>query len=143
MFEEKMASENMILTEAQLVAMERRKETKETYGEIETEHTSYLQAHRTARSKRSWKNLSANIYRQYAKVTHVKLYNRKNAIVATNLLNDLVIPFFDVQEIPLLKILTDRGKEYCGRTEYHEYELYLAVENIDHSKTKAKYPQTN
>lgn len=25
----------------------------------------------------------------------------------------------------------------------HEYELYLAVENIDHTRTKARSPQTN
>src|SRR3989440_5284827 len=38
--------------------------------------------------------------------------------------------------------LTDRGTEFCGR-ESHEYELYLAVEDIDHSRTKTKSPQTN
>jgi transposase InsO family protein len=38
---------------------------------------------------------------------------------------------------------TDRGTEYCGNPERHEYELYLAVENIDHSRTKTKSPQTN
>ena len=43
----------------------------------------------------------------------------------------------------LQRILTDRGTEYCGNPEHHEYELYLAVENIDHSRTKAKSPQTN
>jgi len=36
-----------------------------------------------------------------------------------------------------------RGTEYCGQREHHEYELYLAVENIDHSRTKARHPQTN
>src|SRR5947207_6563134 len=40
------------------------------------------------------------------------------------------------------RVLTDRGTEFCGR-ESHEYELYLAVEDIDHSRTKAKSPQTN
>ena len=33
--------------------------------------------------------------------------------------------------------------EYCGNPERHEYELYLAVEDIDHSRTKTKSPQTN
>src|SRR5205823_169127 len=47
------------------------------------------------------------------------------------------------QEVPLLRILTDRGTEYCGQREHHEYQLYLAVENIDHSRTRAKSPQTN
>jgi len=39
-------------------------------------------------------------------------------------------------------LLTDRGTEFCG-TQSHEYELYLAVEDIDHSRTKTKSPQTN
>lgn len=144
--EEKMAKENLVLTEAQLVAMERRKENKEAYGEIETEHPGYLGAQDTYYVG----NLKGvgRIYQQtfidtYTRVTHVKLYDRKNALVAADLLNDRVLPFFESQGIPLLRILTDRGTEYCGRPEYHEYELYLAVENIDHSKTKARHPQTN
>ena len=45
--------------------------------------------------------------------------------------------------MPLNRILTDRGAEYCGTHDRHEYELTLAVENIDHSRTKARSPQTN
>ena len=59
------------------------------------------------------------------------------------MLNDRVVPFFDAHDVPLLRILTDRGTEYCGSPERHEYELYLAVEDIDHSRTKTKSPQTN
>ena len=59
------------------------------------------------------------------------------------MLNDRVVPFFDSQEVKLLRVLTDRGSEYCGNPERHEYELYLAVEDIDHSRTKTKSPQTN
>jgi transposase InsO family protein len=59
------------------------------------------------------------------------------------LLNDRVLPFFEQYEIPLNRVLTDRGTEYCGAPERHEYELYLAVENIDHTRTKTRHPQTN
>ena len=79
----------------------------------------------------------------YSKVAFAKLYDRKTPICAAELLNDRVIPFFDEHGVPLLRILTDRGTEYCGNPERHEYELYLAVENIDHSRTKTKSPQTN
>jgi transposase InsO family protein len=58
-------------------------------------------------------------------------------------LNDRVIPVFDSHEVKLLRMLTDRGSEYCGNPERHEYELYLAIEDIDHSRTKTKSPQTN
>jgi transposase InsO family protein len=79
----------------------------------------------------------------YSKVAFAKLYDRKNAITAADMLNDKVVPFFQEQQIPLLRILTDRGTEHCGKAEYHEYELYLQIENIEHSKTKVKSPQSN
>jgi transposase InsO family protein len=60
-----------------------------------------------------------------------------------DLLNDRVIPFYDEHGVVLQRVLTDRGTEYCGTHDRHEYELYLAVENIDHSRTKTKSPQTN
>jgi transposase InsO family protein len=58
-------------------------------------------------------------------------------------LNEGVLPFFDKQGIQLQRVLTDRGTEYCGNPERHDYGLYLAIENIDHSRTKTKSPQTN
>ena len=60
-----------------------------------------------------------------------------------DLLNDRVIPFYEEHAIPLQRVLTDRGTEYRGTHERHEYELYLAVEDIDHTRTKARSPQTN
>ena len=79
----------------------------------------------------------------YSKVAFAKLYDRKTPITAADLLNDRVVPFFDEKEVKLSRVLTDRGTEYCGNPEHHEYELYLAVEDIDHSRTKTKSPQTN
>jgi hypothetical protein len=79
----------------------------------------------------------------YAKVGFAKLYDRKTPLTAADLLNDRVLPFYEAQGIPLLRILTDRGTEYCGAPDRHEYELYLAVEDIDHTRTKTKSPQTN
>jgi transposase InsO family protein len=79
----------------------------------------------------------------YSKVACAKLYDRKTPITAADLLNDRVLPLFEQHEVKLLRVLTDRGSEYCGNPERHEYELYLAVEDIDHSRTKTKSPQTN
>jgi transposase InsO family protein len=144
--EAKMAQENLILTEEQLRAMEKAKQEKEAHGEIETEHPGYLGAQDTYYVG-TLKGVG-RIYQQtfidtYSKVAILKLYDRKNALVAAEILNDRVLPFFEEYEIPLLRILTDRGSEYCGNREHHEYQLYLAVENIDHSKTKARSPQSN
>lgn len=71
-----------------------------------------------------------------------KLYDRRQALVAADRLNDRVLPWFEEQGGRLLPILTDRGTEYCGSIQHHEYELYLAVEDSDPTKTKARSPQT-
>jgi transposase InsO family protein len=144
--EAKAAQEGWVYTEAQLAALEKRKEEKEAHGEIETEHPGYLGSQDTYYVG-TLKGVG-RIYQQtfidtYTRVAAVKLYDRKNALVAADLLNDRVLPFFEEEGLPLLRILTDRGSEYCGKVEHHEYQLYLAVEDIDHSRTKVRHPQTN
>ncbi len=144
--EAKAAQEHLILTEEQLRALERAREEKEAHGEIETLHPGYLGTQDTyyvGTIKSVGRIYQQTFLDTYAKVAFAKLYDRKNALVAADLLNDRVLPFFEEHEIPLLRVLTDRGTEYCGQREHHEYELYLAVENIDHSRTKARHPQTN
>src|SRR5262249_7701035 len=78
----------------------------------------------------------------YSKVAFAKLYDRKTPLTAADLMNDRVVPFFEEHEIVVSRVLTDRGTEFCGKPEHHEYELYLAIENIDHTRTKARSPQT-
>lgn len=144
--EKKVAEENLILTEAQVAALEKSKQEKETQGEIETEHPGYLGAQDTyyvGTIKGVGRIYQQTFIDTYSKVVFVKLYDRKHALVAADLLNDRVLPFFEQQDVPLLRILTDRGTEYCGSLQHHEYQLYLAIENIDHTRTKARHPQTN
>ena len=144
--EAKAAQEHLVLTEEQLRALERAREEKEAHGEIETAHPGYLGTQDTyyvGTIKSVGRIYQQTFVDTYTKVAFVKLYDRKNALVAADLLNDRVLPFFEEHAIPLLRVLTDRGTEYCGQREHHEYELYLAVENIDHSRTKARHPQTN
>jgi transposase InsO family protein len=144
--EVKAAAENLILTERQVQALERARKEKEAHGEIETMHPGYLGAQDTyyvGTIKGVGRIYQQTFIDTYTKVSFAKLYDRKNALVAADLLNDQVLPFFEQEETRLLRVLTDRGTEYCGTLEHHEYELYLAIEDIDHTKTKARSPQTN
>jgi transposase InsO family protein len=79
----------------------------------------------------------------YSKVAFAKLYTTKTPITAADMLNDKVLPFFAEHDVPVLRILTDRGTEFCGKLEQHDYQLYLAMNDIEHTRTKAASPQTN
>ncbi|PWC09206.1 IS481 family transposase [Brenneria corticis] len=144
--EEKVAREGIELNDAQIAALERKAHDDEASGEIETAHPGYLGSQDTFYVG----NLKGvgRIYQQtfvdtYSKVAHCKLYVSKTPITAAELLNDRVLPFYQSQGLPMLRILTDRGTEFCGRVEHHDYQLYLAINDIDHTKTKAMSPQTN
>ena len=142
----KVAQDGLILSDSQIAALERKKHDDVACGEIETAHPGYLGSQDTFYVG----NLKGvgRIYQQtfvdtYSKVAFVKLYTTKTPITAADILNDKVLPFFERQDVPLLRILIDRGTEYCGRVEQHDYQLYLAINDIDHTKTKAMSPQTN
>ena len=144
--EEKVKQEGIVLTDDQIAALERKKEDDEACGEIETSHPGYLGSQDTFYVG----NLKGvgRIYQQtfidtYSKVAFAKLYTTKTPITAADMLNDKVLPYFGQHELPILRILTDRGTEYCGRVEQHDYQLYLALNEIEHTKTKARHPQTN
>ena len=144
--EAKSAQEGLVLTEAQLVALERVKQADEAHGEFESECPGYCGAQDTffvGTLKGVGRVYQQTFVDTYAKAGFAKVYGDKTPVTAADLLNDRVLPFFEAHGIPLSRILTDRGTEFCGVADRHPYEVYLAVENIDHTRTKARHPQTN
>ena len=144
--EEKSAREGIVLTEAQVQALERKKHDDEVCGEIESPHPGYLGSQDTFYVG-TIKGVG-RIYQQTFVDTHskwatAKLYTTKTPITAADLLNDRVLPFFASQQMGIIRMLTDRGTEYCGKVETHDYKLYLAVNDIEHTKSKTRHPQTN
>ncbi|XWN35336.1 MAG: IS481 family transposase [Roseivirga sp.] len=144
--EAKMVQEGLVLTESQLQAMEKHQRDKEAHGEIDTEHPGYLGCQDTyyvGHFKGIGKVYGQVYIDAYTRVADCKLYNEKTAITSADMLNDRVLPWYEQQGVPILRILTDRGTEYKGKLENHAYELFLSVEGISHSMRRAYSPQSN
>lgn len=144
--ERKVAEAGIILSEAQVQALEKKRDDDAACGEIETAHPGYLGSQDTfyvGNIKGVGRIYQQTFVDTYSKVAFAKLYTTKTPITSADLLNDRVLPCFEEQGMDVLRILTDRGTEYCGKVEQHDYELFLAVNGIEHTKTKSASPQTN
>lgn len=144
--EARSAQEGLVLTESQLAALEKAQLDKEAHGEFESECPGYCGAQDTfyvGTLKGVGRVYQQTVIDTYSKVAFAKLYSDKTPVTAADILNDRVLPFFEEHELRLVRMLTDRGTEYNGDPQRHPYELYLAIEDIDHTRTKVKSPQTN
>ncbi len=135
--EAKAAQDGLILTEAQMIALEKEKQKREAIGEIETEHPGYLGSQDTY-FVGTFKGIG-RVYQQtfidtYSRVADAKVYTDKTALTAADLLNDRILPFFEKQGVPLLRILTDRGTEFCG----DKASLFLYFRKISPIKNSFK-----
>jgi transposase InsO family protein len=144
--EKHVAATGEVLTEAQVVALERKQDDAAAHGEIETAHPGYLGSQDTfyvGTLKGVGRVYQQTFVDTYSKWAAAKLYTTKTPITSADLLNDRVLPFFAEQGMGVIRILTDRGTEFCGKAESHDYQLYLALNEIEHTKTKVMHPQTN
>lgn len=144
--EEWSKSEANILTESQVKALEERKEDIESTDEIETHHPGFLVGQDTYYV--GYIKGIGKIYQQtgidtFSNVGFAKVYTSKDSLVAADFLNDKVLPLFDSYGIKVLRMLTDNGREYCGKAIEHKYELFLHLNEIEHTRTKVRHPRTN
>ena len=72
-----------------------------------------------------------------------RLYTSKLPVTAVHVLNEDVLPFFEQHEARITTILSDNGREFCGRQDRHPYELFLQLEGIEHRTTRVRRPQSN
>ena len=144
--EKHIAETGEVLTEAQVSALERKQDDDAVHGEIETAHPGYLGSQDTfyvGTLKGVGRVYQQTFVDTYSNWAAAKLYTTKTPITSADLLNDRVLPFFAEQGMGVIRILTDRGTEFCGKVETHDYQLYLALNDIEHTKTKVMHPQTN
>lgn len=144
--EKQVADNGIVLSDAQVAALEKKQDDDVACGEIETAHPGYLGSQDTfyvGTIKGVGRIYQQTFVDTYSKIAMAKLYTTKTPITAADLLNDRVLPFFAEQGMGVIRILTDRGTEYCGKPETHDYQLYLALNDIEHTKTKVRHPQTN
>jgi transposase InsO family protein len=79
----------------------------------------------------------------FCALAFAKAYTSKLPVTACDLLYDRVLPFDAALGVPVGAILTDNGREFCGRVEQHPSELLLGMEGIEHRTTRVHTPRTN
>jgi transposase InsO family protein len=142
----KLVQDGILLTQAQVGAMGQAKAGKAAHGAFDSECPGYCLAQDTfcvGTRKDVGRVCQQTVIDTYSKLGFARLDDSKTAITAAEMLNDRVLAFCEEHEMTVSRVLTDRGTEYGGTPQSHEYELYLAVANIDQTRTKASSPQTN
>lgn len=79
----------------------------------------------------------------FCSLAFAKVYTSKMPVTAADILYERVIPFYEALDVPVQTVLTDNGREFCGKPGSHPYELLLAMESIEHRTTRIATPRTN
>lgn len=145
--EQKVASAGGVLTESQMRLLRKhRGRTQDPEQHVDAPHSGYLLCQDTY-FVGTIKGVG-KIYMQSAVDAHcslgfAKLYLSKVPMTAVDLLNDRVLPFYDQHDAQLEHLLTDNGREFCGREVHHPFELFLAINQVRHRRTQVQSPETN
>jgi len=79
----------------------------------------------------------------HSRYAWARLYPSKLPVTAVHVMNNDVIPTFEAKGTKIDTVLSDNGREFCGRPDRHPYELFLQLEDIEHRTTRVKRPQSN
>jgi len=79
----------------------------------------------------------------FSRYAWARLYANKLPVTAVQLLNNDVLPTFEQHGASIDAVLSDNGREFCGREDRHPYELFLQLEGIEHKRTRVNRPQSN
>jgi transposase InsO family protein len=143
--EEHVRKRRVKLTDAQIALLERfSPEFRERH--IETRYTGDLVAVDTffvGTLKGVGKVYLQTVLDTYSRYAWGQLHTSKIPLTAVQTLNTTVLPFFERHDATITTVLSDNGREYCGRPDQHPYELFLQLEEIEHRTTKVRRPQSN
>lgn len=144
-FEEQHAGTEMELTEEQIRLLEKANPCfKERH--VESPYPGYLLSQDTfmvGTLKGVGRVYMQAVVDTYGSFAFAKLYTSKMPETAVDVLYDRALPFYAEQDIPVEHILTDNGREYCGKPMVHPYQIFLELNDIVHRRTKVATPRTN
>jgi len=143
--EKSVREQNLELSDSQIRLLERfSPEYRERH--IETKHTGDLVAVDTffvGVLKGVGRIYLQSVIDCHSRYAWGRLYTSKLPVTAVHVLNEDVLPFFEQHETKITTVLSDNGREFCGRPDRHPYELFLQLEGIEHRTTKVRRPQSN
>jgi len=145
--EQKTAARGGVLTESQMRLLQRhRGRVTDPQQHIEAPHSGYLLCQDTyfvGTIKGVGKIYHQTVVDAHSSLAFGKLYLSKMPMTAVDLLHDRVLPYYEEHGVEIEHMVTDNGREYCGRPVQHPYELYLAINQIEHRRTRIGSPETN
>jgi transposase InsO family protein len=145
--EKKTAEKGGVLTERQIRLLQKhRGRTSDPEQHVEAPHSGYLLCQDTyfvGTIKGVGKIYMQTVIDAHCSHAFAKLYLSKAPITAADILNDRVVPFYNEHDVAIEHLLTDNGREFCGREMHHPFEIFLALNQIDHRHTKVRSPETN
>lgn len=145
--DKKMASEGGVLTEqAKRLLQKHAGRNGDPEQHSEAPHSGYLLCQDTyfvGTIKGVGKVYMQTVIDAHCSQAFAKVYLSKMPITAADTLNDRVIPFYEEEGVNIERLLTDNGREYCGREARHPFEIYLVINQIRHKRTQVASPQSN